>query len=191
LESLEPGYSIAELELRNELERIDQSGAGSADKTRLFTRIAHAPAFHLDELPNLRRRVREHRISAQGCHDHLVRLAFLRWRWCVRGSRQRQSTPVITCIVWWLFNFMQGKELAGQSVPWALRAFASGYFETELLERFGALAGMPERFATFSQRFASTAAQNLWQHWVPVVTVRPASCAALLDGLTRLRSTIN
>jgi hypothetical protein len=161
LESLSQATALLELELRNELERIDQSGAGSADKTRLFTRIAHA-LHYLDELPNLRRRVREHRISAQDATTALVRLIGSLLAVVFEAADSAIDPAITHCLVA-LFNFMQGKELAGQERALGVTGFASGYFETELLERLEHLQECQERsFATFS-RFASTAAQTLWQ----------------------------
>ena len=64
LDDLSQAADSLERQVRDDLERIDQNGLGSADKTRLFTRIAYA-LNSLDELPALRRKIREHRISMQ------------------------------------------------------------------------------------------------------------------------------
>ena len=161
LDSLSEATALLELELRNELEHLDQNSAGSADKARLFTRIAHA-LHYLDELPGLRRRVREHRISAQDATAALVRLIGSLLAVVFEAADSALDPQITHCLVA-LFNFMQGKELAGQERALGVTGFASGYFETELLERLEHLQECQERsFSTFS-RFASPAAQSLWQ----------------------------
>jgi len=62
-----------EREVRLDLDRIDLDAVSTAEKTRLFTRIAYA-LHSLDELPALRRRIREHAISMQDATATLVRL---------------------------------------------------------------------------------------------------------------------
>ena len=84
----------------------------AADKTRLFTRIAYA-LHSSDELPALRRRIREHAISMQDATATLVRLigGLLA---VVFEAADTASDPHITRCPVALFNFMQGKELAGR-----------------------------------------------------------------------------
>jgi hypothetical protein len=161
LDTLSETAQQLEQDVRDELERIDQLSAGSADKARLFTRIAHA-LHHLDELPSLRRRIREHRISAQEATAALVRVIGSLLAVVFEAADSAIDPAITHCLVA-LFNFMQGKELAGQERALGVTGFASGYFETELLERLEHLQECQERsFTTFS-RFASPAAQNLWQ----------------------------
>ncbi|HCL14419.1 MAG TPA: transcription antitermination regulator, partial [Pseudomonas sp.] len=127
----------------------------------LFTRIAYA-LHSLDELPALRRRIREHAISMQDATATLVRLigGLLA---VVFEAADTASDPHITRCLVALFNFMQGKELAGQERALGVVGFASGYFRADMLERLEHLLEGQERcFDTFS-RFASPAAQALWQ----------------------------
>ena len=142
-------------------DRIDLEAVSAADKTRLFTRIAYA-LHSLDELPALRRRIREHAISMQDATATLVRLigGLLA---VVFEAADTASDPHITRCLVALFNFMQGKELAGQERALGVVGFASGYFRADMLERLEHLLEGQERcFDTFS-RFASPAAQALWQ----------------------------
>ena len=161
LDGLSQAADSLERQARDDFERIGQNGLGSADKTRLFTRIAYA-LHSLDELPALRRRIREHRISMQDATTTLVRLigGLLA---VVFEAADTAIDPAITRSLVALFNFMQGKELAGQERALGVAGFASGYFTVEMLERLEHLLECQERsFVTFS-RFSSPAALALWQ----------------------------
>ncbi|WP_339411644.1 nitrate- and nitrite sensing domain-containing protein [Pseudomonas sp. EA_35y_Pfl2_R5] len=160
LDGLSQAADSLERQARDDFERIGQNGLGSADKTRLFTRIAYA-LHSLDELPALRRRIREHRISMQDATTTLVRLigGLLA---VVFEAADTAIDPAITRSLVALFNFMQGKELAGQERALGVTGFASGYFTAEMLERLEHLLECQERsFVTFG-RFASPVALELW-----------------------------
>lgn len=161
LDSLSREAEHLEQEVRAALEQMDPNGLGAPDKTRLFTRIAHA-LHHLDELPGLRRRIRERLISATDATATLVRLigGLLA---VVFEAADSAVDPDITRSLVTLFNFMQGKELAGQERALGVTGFASGYFDPQQLERLNHLQECQERsFSTFC-RFASAAASELWQ----------------------------
>ena len=113
-----------EREVRLDLDRIDLDAVSTADKTRLFTRIAYA-LHSLDELPALRRRIREHAISMQDATATLVRLigGLLA---VVFEAADTASDPHITRCLVALFNFMQGKEFAGQERATGVAAFGAG-----------------------------------------------------------------
>lgn len=150
-----------EREVRQDLERIDLEAVGSADRTRLFTRIAYA-LHSLDELPALRRRIREHAIGMQDATATLVRLIGGLLAVVFEAADTAADPDITRCLVA-LFNFMQGKELAGQERALGVAGFASGYFRGDMLERLEQLLeGQQRCFATF-ERFASPAAQALWQ----------------------------
>lgn len=161
LESLSQAAASLEQELRAALEQIDQDGLGAGEKTRLFTRIAHA--LHLlDELPALRRRVLERRTSAQDATATLARLIGSLLAVVFEAADSAVDPDITRCLVA-LFNFMQGKELAGQERALGVAGFACGYFTEEQLERLNHLQECQERsFSTFS-RFASPAAMQQWQ----------------------------
>ncbi len=161
LDNLTQESQQLERQVHDELERIDQGGHGSAGKTRLLTRIAYA-LHGLDELPRLRRQIREREISAQSATAALVRLIGGLLAVVFEAADSAIDPQITHCLVA-LFNFMQGKELAGQERALGVTGFVGGYFESELLVRLENLQEGQERsFATFS-RFASPAALNLWQ----------------------------
>ncbi|MFC3607900.1 nitrate- and nitrite sensing domain-containing protein [Stutzerimonas tarimensis] len=160
LDSLSLEVDRLEREVRESLECMDLESIHSADKTRLFSRIAYA-LYSLDELPALRRAVREQRISMQEATTTLVRLigGLLS---VVFEAADTAADPDITRALVALFNFMQGKELAGQERALGVAGFASGYFDSERLERMQQLMDAQERcFATFS-RFAENEALDRW-----------------------------
>lgn len=161
LDTFSLAVDACEREVRQTLEGMDLDSLHSADKTRLFSRIAYA-LHSLDELPALRRRIREQRISMQDATATLVRLigGLLA---VVFEAADTAADPDITRALVALFNFMQGKELAGQERAVGVSGFASGYFDTDRLERLQQLLEGQERcFATFA-RFAGSDALQRWQ----------------------------
>jgi len=171
LDALSLEAEALERAVRQDLDRIDLEAVSAADKTRLFTRIAYA-LHSLDELPALRRRIREHAISMQDATATLVRLigGLLA---VVFEAADTASDPHITRCLVALFNFMQGKELAGQERALGVVGFASGYFRADMLERLEHLLEGQERcFDTFS-RFASAAVEaQLGELWFELHTGR-------------------
>lgn len=160
LDNLSQAAQMLERQVREDLERIEPDNLGSADKTRLFTRIAYA-LHSLDELPALRRKIREHRTSMQDATATLVRLigGLLA---VVFEAADTAVDPAITRSLVALFNFMQGKELAGQERALGVAGFASGYFTAEMLERLEHLLESQQRSFETCSRFASPAALSLW-----------------------------
>jgi hypothetical protein len=150
-----------EREVRLDLERIDLDAVSSADKTRLFTRIAYA-LHSLDELPALRRRIREHTVSMQDATATLVRLIGGLLAVVFEAADTAADPDITRCLVA-LFNFMQGKELAGQERALGVLGFASGYFRSDMLERLEHLLEGQERCFTTFDRFASAGAQERWR----------------------------
>lgn len=161
LESLSQTSATLERDVREALEQMDQDGLGAADKTRLFTRIAHA-LHNLDELPGLRRRIRERRISAQDATAALARLIGALLAVVFEAADSAVDPDITRCLVT-LFNFMQGKELAGQERALGVNGLTNGYFEPKQLERLAHLQECQElSFGTFC-RFASSVTLEQWQ----------------------------
>ena len=160
LDALSLEAEALERDVREDLERIDLEAVHTADKVRLFTRIAYA-LHSLDELPALRRRIREHAISMQDATATLVRLIGGLLAVVFEAADTAADPDITRCLVA-LFNFMQGKELAGQERALGVVGFANGYFHADTLERLEHLLEGQERcFATF-ERFAGEPARELW-----------------------------
>jgi hypothetical protein len=161
LDNLSQDAAALERNVREALEQMDQDGLGAADKTRLFTRIAHA-LHNLDELPGLRRRIREQRISAVDATAALVRLIGSLLAVVFEAADSAVDPEITRCLVA-LFNFMQGKELAGQERALGVHGLTNGYFEPEQLQRLAHLQECQDRsFSTFC-RFANPASNEQWQ----------------------------
>lgn len=143
------------------LEALDPQSASAADRARLFNRIAFV-LHGFDELPGLRRRIRDQRIAAPEAMAALTRLigGLLA---VVFEAADTAIDPRVTRVLVALFNFMQGKELAGQERAVGVSGFCNGYFDTVLHERIEHLAHSQERcFQTFSE-FADEHARQRWQ----------------------------
>lgn len=161
LDSLSQAVADLEHSVRDDFERMDVETVGTPGKTLLYNRIAYA-LHSLDELPALRLRIREHRIALQDATGVFIRLIGGLLAVVFEAADTAADPDVTRCLVA-LFNFMQGKELAGQERAVGVSGFANGYFTTDMLERHQQLIESQERcFETFA-RFASDEACLRWQ----------------------------
>ena len=166
-----------ERKVLDRLQAIDPQASSAADRARLFNRIAYV-LHGFDELPGLRRRIRDQRITAPEAMAALTRLigGLLA---VVFEAADTAIDPRVTRVLVALFNFMQGKELAGQERAVGVSGFCKGYFDATLHERIEHLAHSQERcFQTFSE-FADDDACQRWQH---------LSAAPVAAQLLRLRA---
>ncbi|MFJ3486147.1 nitrate- and nitrite sensing domain-containing protein [Pseudomonas sp. NPDC090202] len=141
---------------------IDLDSASAADRARLFNRLAFV-MHGLDELPGLRRRIRDQRIAALEATAALTRLigGLLA---VVFEAADTAIDPQITRVLVAMFNFMQGKELAGQERASGVTGFAAGFFDKPLRERIEYLVQGQERcFQTFAE-FADEDGKRLWRN---------------------------
>lgn len=140
---------------------MDTAQANTADRARLFNRIAYV-LHGLDELPGLRRRIRELEPAPRQATQAFTRLIGGLMA-VVFEAADTAVDPGITRVLVAMFNFMQGKELAGQERAAGVEGFSRGYFDAELQERLQHLEEGQERcFEVFSE-FADTEAVALWQ----------------------------
>src|SRR5690606_9642001 len=86
--------------------------ASTAGKARLFSCVAHA-LFRLDELPDLRWRVREAKAPADEARAQFTRLISNLLAVVFEAADSALDADVTRTLVA-LLNFMQGKELSGQ-----------------------------------------------------------------------------
>jgi hypothetical protein len=149
-----------ELDVLGSLEGMDLLEASASDRARLFTRIAYA-LHSLEDLPGLRRRILEQRLTPQDATAALTRMigALLA---VVFEAADSAIDPTITRVLVALFNFMQGKELAGQERAAGVTGFTAGFFDDALRARLEHLAQGQERcFQTFLD-FADVQARGVW-----------------------------
>ncbi|WP_213881443.1 nitrate regulatory protein [Pseudomonas sp. dw_358] len=142
------------------MQTMDLQEASASDRARLFNRIAFA--LHcFEELPGLRLRIREQRTTPQDATAALTRLigALLA---VVFEAADSAIDPSITRVLVALFNFMQGKELAGQERATGVTGFAIGYFDAPLRTRLEHLAQSQERCFQSFLEFADDQARSIW-----------------------------
>ena len=160
LEKLVEDSMVEARQVREGLRRIDlESGCGS-DKARLFNRIAFV-LHSLDGLPELREKVRSRALSPKDATRAFTRpigglLAV------VFEAADTAVDPDITRELVALFNFMQGKELAGQERALGVAGFAAGHFEPSQQERLRSLQESQQRCFTTVEEYAEPAILTLW-----------------------------
>ncbi|WP_225772376.1 nitrate regulatory protein [Pseudomonas sp. Marseille-Q5115] len=161
LQRLAEESQAIEEQVRACFEGMDLDAAASTDRARLFNRIAYV-LHGFEELPGLRRRVRERRITAVEATSALTRLigGLLA---VVFEAADTAIDPAITRLLVALFNFMQGKELAGQERAIGVNGFAIGYFDEALRQRLEHLGQAQDRCFEVFCEFADAGALTLWQ----------------------------
>jgi len=143
--------------------------ANTADRARLFSRIAYV-LHGFEELPGMRRRIRERHLSPRQATQAFTRLigGLLA---VVFEAADTAVDPGITRVLVALFNFMQGKELAGQERAVGVEGFSRGYFDDELQARLLHLQEGQERCFDIFGEFADAEANALWQQILSTDTV--------------------
>ncbi|WP_373186881.1 nitrate- and nitrite sensing domain-containing protein [Halopseudomonas sp.] len=141
-------------------DRMDLESGCGADKARLFNRIAYV--LHcLEGLPDLRERVRTQALSPLEATQAFTRpIGGLLT--VVFEAADTAVDPDITRSLVALFNFMQGKELAGQERATGVAGFAVGRFDSAELERMTYFCEAQQRcFESFSE-YASPDLLKAW-----------------------------
>lgn len=161
LEELTRQSHALEREVRASFDRLDiQAGCG-AEKARLFNCIAYV--LHAFEgMAQLRERVRLQKLSpleaTQGFSRPIGGLLAV-----VFEAADSAVDPQVTRCLVALFNFMQGKELAGQERATGVAGFAAGWMEPAQLDRLAYLQDAQRRcFDTFVE-FAEGDLLARWQ----------------------------
>ncbi len=149
-----------EMTVRHLFDSMDLESNSATDRARLFNRIAHV--FHgLDDLPGLRRRIREQMLTPSDATAAFTRMIGSLLA-VVFETADTAVDPVITRVLVAMFNFMQGKELAGQERACGVGGFSQGFFDAARRDRLEQLAHSQERcFETFLD-FADDWARELW-----------------------------
>ncbi|MBX3611041.1 MAG: nitrate- and nitrite sensing domain-containing protein [Hydrogenophaga sp.] len=132
-----------EADWRQQIERVDASAAQAGPGARLFSRIAYV-LQGLDGLDALRQRIDERRWDTAQSTEAYVRLiaALLA---VVFEAADSASDPAISRRLVALFNFMQGKEFAGQERAVGAAMFGSGHAEQAEQQRLLHLIESQER----------------------------------------------
>lgn len=146
--------------VREHFERMDLESNSATDRARLFNRIAHV-FYGLDQLPGLRRRIREQLLAPTDATAAFTRMigALLA---VVFEAADTAVDPSITRVLVAMFNFMQGKELAGQERACGVGGFNQGFFDVPRRDRLEQLAHSQERCFEMFLEFADEWTRELW-----------------------------
>lgn len=141
-------------------DRMDLDNGCGADKARLFNRIAYV--LHCFEgLSELRGRVRQQALSPLEATQWFTRpiggLLSV-----VFEAADTAVDPDITRSLVALFNFMQGKELAGQERATGVAGFAAGQFDAEQFARMSFLGEAQQRCFESFREYASPELLDAW-----------------------------
>lgn len=149
-----------ETELRLCLDCMDTNAVHADNGARLFSRIAYV-LHGLDALPALRERV--------DCLAWTVRQSTEAYIRLINGlltvvfeAADSATDPEISRLLVALFNFMQGKEFAGQERAVGSALFAAGRADAAEQQRLLHLIESQERCLQVFQEFATSSVALLW-----------------------------
>ncbi|MCG2594014.1 nitrate- and nitrite sensing domain-containing protein [Ramlibacter sp. XY19] len=143
---------VVEQEVRVHFEQLDTDASRVRNGSRLFSRVA--VALHgLEGLPVLRER-----IAAQACEAPEATAAYIKLVAALLAvvfeAADAATDPEVSRALVAMFNFMQGKEFAGQERAFGARAFAAGAIAPEGVQQWrhliDAQQGCFQAFADFS-----------------------------------------
>jgi hypothetical protein len=165
-----------ETTVRAGFDRLDTDSGLLPGGARLFSRIA-AVVHGLDALPALREQVRAFELGPEQIVEAYTRLigGLLA---VVFEAADSAGDPDVSRALVALFNFMQGKELAGQERATVAAGFALGRFDAARQHRLVHLIDAQQRCFDLFDEFADTASAAAW---------RDALCASDVAELERLR----
>lgn len=150
-----------ETALRTALSRLDTDAARSAGSVRLFSRVAFV-LHALDSLPALRARVDAFELSPDEVAASLGRLVSGLLA-VVFEAADAAADPQVSSALVALFNFMQGKELAGQERATGVAGFALGDFDEARRQRLDHLIESQARCFEVFVEFADSDLLLRWQ----------------------------
>ncbi|MFW2358123.1 nitrate- and nitrite sensing domain-containing protein [Hydrogenophaga sp.] len=165
-----------EAELRTCFDELDTESARLGNGARLFSRIAYV-LHGLDALDGLRARVQALEWTPQQATEAYVRL-IAGLLAVVFEAADSASDPEISRLLVALFNFMQGKEFAGQERAAGSALFAGGRAVAEEQQRLLHLIESQERCLEVFAEFSNPQVVALWN---------TAQASAMLAELERLR----
>ena len=166
--------------LRTALARLDTDAARSAGSVRLFSRIAFV-LHALDSLPALRARVDALELSPDEIAASLGRLVAGLLA-VVFEAADAATDPEVSRALVALFNFMQGKELAGQERATGVAGFALGGFDDSRKQR---LEHLTESQARCFEIFVEFSDPDLLLRWQQLLDPQDERAFERLRGVAR------
>lgn len=155
----------AEAGVRVCFDSLDLDSGATAGSVRLFSRIAHV-LHGLDSLPALRERIQSLDLSPDEAASAISRL-IAGLLGVVFEAADAAADPDVSRALVALFNFIQGKEFAGQERAAGVAGFALGRFDPERQQRLSHLIDAQERCLDLFAEFAAPALLLHWQNAVP------------------------
>lgn len=149
-----------EAELRACFDKLDTESDRVGHGARLFSRIAYV-LHGLDALPALRQQIDALRWTARQATDAYVRL-IAGLLAVVFEAADSACDPEVSRLLVALFNFMQGKEFAGQERAVGSALFASGHAEASEQQRLLHLIESQERCLQVFAEFSNAQIGALW-----------------------------
>ncbi|WP_213953375.1 MULTISPECIES: nitrate regulatory protein [unclassified Variovorax] len=176
--SVQVGESIRlEQEVRAGFDRLHAEARRLGSGTRLFSRIAWVLPG-LDALPVLRRRIGALEIGVADAAAAFAKL-ITGLLAVVFEAADGATDPEISRLLAAMFNFMQGKEFAGQERACGAAAFAAGQDDGTRQQRWLQLIAAQERCFHVFTEFAGPVLARLWRD------SQPAEETAELERLRR------
>ncbi|MBA4328300.1 MAG: antitermination regulator [Polaromonas sp.] len=165
-----------EAELRASFDHLDTDAGHLSNGARLFSRIAFV-LHELDALPDLRQRIADQAVAAADATAAFVKL-ITGLLAVVFEAADSATNPEISRLLVAMFNFMQGKEFAGQERAFGAASFASGQTDSQSQQQWLHLIQQQERCVQVFSDFSTPALRERWQN---------SQAAATLAELERLR----
>ncbi|MFD4838400.1 nitrate- and nitrite sensing domain-containing protein [Achromobacter sp. NPDC058515] len=150
-----------EADARRFLDGLAADTAHSSGKARLLNCIAFA-LFRLDELPALRRQVRDQSLPAAEADARFTQVIGSLLA-VVFEAADSALDPGVTRILVALLNFMQGKELSGQERACGVMGFTAGFFTDAQKARMLGLAANQGRSFDIYAQYAEGEALQCWE----------------------------
>jgi len=178
-----------EATVRASFDRLDADPGRVFDGARLFSRIAYV-LHALDTLPGLRARVQALEIAPEdaiGAYTELIGGLLA----VVFEAADTAADPVISRALVAMFNFIQGKELAGQERAVGAAGFAVGRFDAARQQRLLHLVEAQERCFQIFSEFADEQSLAAWRAAMSAPEVaeverfRRIACTASAGGVLK------
>lgn len=147
-------------EVRRRFDQLDTSARQGGHGARLFSRIAYV-LHALDALPGVRQQVDSLQLSPAEATNAFVRL-IAGLLAVVFEAADSAGDPEISRALVAMFNFMQGKEFAGQERAFGSAAFASGRTESSTRQQWLHLVESQERCFQVFRDYSEPALAKAW-----------------------------
>ncbi|RYX97366.1 MAG: ANTAR domain-containing protein [Comamonadaceae bacterium] len=163
-------------ELRASFDHLDTDDGHIGNGARLFSRIAFV-LHGLEGLPRLRERIAALEMTPSEATAELIQL-IAGLLAVVFEAADSATNPEISRLLVAMFNFMQGKEFAGQERAFGSAVFISGRADGKSQQQWLHLIQSQERCVQLFSDFSTPGLRELWQH---------GQSPAILADLERLR----